>query len=53
MACYGPVDLFGNDYLEVKTGISFEYDGKKYEVFDPVEVKEYYLTKEQYMNGQR
>jgi predicted NUDIX family phosphoesterase len=23
------------------------------EVFDPVEVKEYYLTKEQYMKGQR
>ena len=32
MTFYGPIDLFGNDYLEVKTGISFEYDGKKYDV---------------------
>ncbi|MBE5850917.1 MAG: hypothetical protein E7298_12425 [Lachnospiraceae bacterium] len=34
MTCYGPIDLFGNDYLEVKTGMPFEYDGKRYEVRD-------------------
>ena len=34
MTCYGPIDLFGNDYLEVKTGIPLEYDGKRYEVRD-------------------
>ena len=31
LTCYGPIDLFGNDYYEVKNGIPFEFDGKRYE----------------------
>lgn len=38
-----------NDAAAIFRGYNSEDD----EVFDPVEVKEYYLTKEQYMKGQR